>query len=54
MRGELAGFAREEGNAPEQSPRTLRPNWWIFFEHDLEVPAAKIVEKGTDRFEAVA
>ena len=33
--------------------RAVAENWWIFFEHDIEVPAAKIVDKGTDRFEAV-
>lgn len=33
--------------------RAVAEKWWIFFEHDLEIPAAKIVDKGTDRFEAV-
>lgn len=34
--------------------RAVKENWWIFFEHDLDTPAAKIIEKGTDRFEAAA
>ncbi len=32
--------------------RAAKENWWIFFEHDLEVPAARILDKGGDKFEA--
>lgn len=33
--------------------RAVKENWWIFFEHDRDVPCARVIDKGGDRFEAV-